>query len=119
MLQIKKKAELIQCKYNLSFLFRKKGSGKDYILQKQKTSSIILRSPKHFNIGKQKITNLNFKTPNLSYFGASNFFLPTIFSSSRSLYKIAVRFVKTTPVLGIGSVRVSVKAKFKLMWLEI
>ncbi len=119
MLQIKKKAELIQCKYNLKFLFRKSGSGKDYILQKQKTTSVILRSPKHFNIGKQKITNLNFKTPSLSYFGSSLVYMTSLVKFSTPLYKIAVRFVKTTPVLGITSIRVSVRAKFKLMWLEI
>ncbi len=65
MLQIKKKASLLVCKYNLQFLFRNKTLSDNYQAKKLVTNSIILRAPKHFNIGKQKISNLNYKTPKL------------------------------------------------------
>ena len=119
MLQIKKKSQLIQCKYNLRLLFRRRGIESQYHIRKQKTSSIILRSPKHFNIGKQKIINLNFKTPDLSYASIHNFFLHTLFISQTTLYKLLVKRIKTTPVLGVSSMRVSVKTQFKLRWLGI
>ena len=119
MLQIRKKSLLVQCKYNLRLLFRRRGIESQYRVQKQKTSSIILRSPKHFNIGKQKITNLNFRTPDLSYGTVHSFFLHTLFISHTTLYKLLVKRIKTTPVLGVNSLRVSIKTQFKLRWLGI
>ena len=119
MLQIKKNCSLIECKYNLLFLFRKRSIESVYPLKKQKTSSITLRSPKHFNIGKHKIVNLNFKTPSLFYKSHSNIFLHSLFFSKSLLYKILTKRIKTTPALYVHSVRISVKAKFKLTWLVI
>lgn len=119
MLQIKKNALLLYCKYNLTYLFRRRGVDFGYRLKKQKTSSIILRSPKHFNIGKQKITNLNFKTPDFLRVNKSKFHLNSLFNADNTLYKIAIYRVRTTPVLSVNSVKLSIKTKFKIMWLEI
>lgn len=119
MLQIKKKGLLVGCKYNLLFLFRKRGIEKVYPVRKQKTNSITLRSPKHFNIGKNKITNLNFKTPDLYYPSSCNFFIKTLFVSPKILYKLLVKRIRSTPALGVNSIRVSIKTSFKLKWLVI
>lgn len=117
MLQIKKNATLVSCKYNLLFLFRKRYYT-DYNLVKTKTQSIFLRSPKHFNIGKQKILNLNYKTPTLFFNKKYSFFFNGKWYED-ILYKILCTRIKLTPTIKVSSLRVTLKTKFKLMWLEL
>lgn len=119
MLKIKKFSKLIECKYNLTFLFKKRNISSVYNLKKQQSSSIILRSPKHFNIGKHKIINLNFKTPNLFFKSSTSLFLPSFIFSPSLLYKNLSKRVKTTPTININSIRISIQTKFKLKWLVI
>ena len=119
MLKIKKTSTLCESKYNLNFLFKKRNLGSNYRLKLQQSSSIILRSPKHFNIGKHKIINLNFKTPALLVRSNNSFFLPSLVSSQNSLYKILSKRIQTTPTITVNSIRISIKTKFKLMWLVI
>lgn len=118
MLQIKKNTMLIKSKYNLSFLFRKRRSNKLYLIEKQKTSTILLRSPKHFNIGKQKITNLNYKTPKVFFPVHLPLSLNTFLLKKQVLYNILSKKIKTNPTLNISSIRVQIGTKFILMWLE-
>lgn len=118
MLQIKKKAVLQCCKYNLTFLFRKKLFDSFYKAQKQKTSTVLLRSPKHFNIGKQKITSLNYKTPTLLLPIVAPFNISTLFRQKQTLYNTLIKRIRTNYTLGVNSIRVQVRSKFKMMWLE-
>lgn len=119
MLQIKKNATLTSCKYNLTFLFRKKKINKLYAVQKQKTATILLRPPKHFNIGKQKVINLNYKTPTLFMPVVSPVKLGTFLSKERILFNALLGRIKSNPTMGVGSVRLHVHTTFKLKWLEI
>ena len=119
MLQIKKNAILQSCKYNLTFLFRKKKINKLYAVQKQKTATILLRSPKHFNIGKQKVVNLNYKTPTLFMPVAAPVKLDTLLTNERILFNALLGRIKSNPTMCVGSVRLHVDTTFKLKWLEI
>ena len=119
MLQIKKNAKFVSCTYNLQILFRRKNLTKSYTLKKTLTQTIHLRSPKHFNIGKQKITNLNFKSINLKLLKLSPFFMTSFFRDSTLLYSALKKSIKTTPTLFVSSVHCLVKTSFKLKWLVI
>lgn len=119
MLQIKKTTNLLACKYNLQFLFRKKKINKLYAVRKQLTSTILLRSPKHFNIGKQKIVNLNYKTPTLFIPVSAPLHLGTFLHKGGALFNILLSRIKHNPALNIGSVRLRIATQFKLTWLEI
>lgn len=119
MLQIKKNMTLSICKYNLQFLFRKKKINKLYAVRKQITSTILLRSPKHFNIGKQKVLNLNYKTPTLFTPVGLPLHLGSFLYKSGFLFNILLGRIKHNPALNIGSVRVRVATQFKLKWLGI
>lgn len=119
MLQIKKKGQLVGCKYNLRVLFRRKNLTQDYRVKKVVGQTIYLRSPKHFNIGKQKILNLNFKALNLVSSERAPFYLSALFNSADTLYNILRRRIKTNPVLLVSSVKCSVRTKFTIMWLVI
>lgn len=117
MLQIKKKAALTLCKYNLMFLFRK-SNYKTHFVRKQKTQSIFLRSPKHFNIGKQKIYNLNYKTPTLFFKQTYPLFITSVFNTN-ILYNFLKKRIQTSPTLKVNSLKITVQTTFKIMWLEI
>jgi hypothetical protein len=117
MLQIKKEALLTRCKYSLTFLFRK-SKYKAYPVRKQKTQSIFLRSPKHFNIGKQKIYNLNYKTPTLFFKQTYPFFVTSVFNTN-VLYNCLKKRIQISPTLKVNSLKITVQTTFKIMWLEI
>lgn len=118
MLQIKKNSTLMACKYNMLYLFKRRGFDATNKPKKQKTSTVLLRSPKHFNIGKQKITNLNYRTPNMRLPVASPLNLLTLLTKPSMLYRILIKGTKTNPVLRVSSLRVQVRTTFKLKWLE-
>ncbi len=117
MLQIKKKALLICCKYQLLVLFRRKNLSKQYLVKKTVSHSVYVRAPKNFNIGKQRVCSLNFKAVNAIYSKPSPFFINSLFNSPLFIYTALRRQIKTTPVLGVSSIRYKVKTTFKLMWL--
>lgn len=119
MLQIKKSMTLQNCKYNLSFLFRKKRFDKLYTVRKQKSSVIVLRAPKHFNIGKQKVLNLNYQTPDLILPMELPMSLFTFLKRPYAMYSAFLKRVRTNPALGVKSVRLRVSTKILLKWLEI
>lgn len=117
MLQIKKNGKLITSKYNLQFLFRNKTIASKYLAKKKVTHSITLRAPKNFNIGKNKILNLNYMTNNLILKSRNNVTVSSLLNSSSFFYICAKKRIKLTPTLIINSIRFTVKTKFKLMWL--
>lgn len=119
MLQIKKKAVLSMCRYTLQFLFKNKQLKPSYIIKKQKTQMVYLRSPKHFNIGKQKIITLNYRTPNFILTTSHKIFINSLISSSNLVYKILTKKILLTPTTSAKSIKISVNTKFKLKWLEI
>jgi hypothetical protein len=118
MLQIKKITTLTACKYNVQFLFRHKNSPISQVI-KTAGHSVFLRSPKHFNIGKQKIFNLNYKSPLFVKNFNVKFFLTNLFRLETILYKIFLKQIKVTPVVKMKSIKFTVKAKYKIMWLGI
>ncbi len=64
MLKIKKSGFLVKASHIFSVLFRSKNL-KNFVLLKKKLSQLItLRSPKHFNIGKNKVYTVNSKVCN-------------------------------------------------------
>lgn len=119
MLQIKKKAVLSSCKYTLQFLFRNKQLNSEYTLKKTKSQMIYLRSPKHFNIGKQKIINLNYRTPTFIVKTSHQFFISSLFRGSNSIYNVFTKKLLLTPTTSAKSIKIVVNTKFKLKWLEI
>jgi len=119
MLQIKKKAVLSSCRYTLQFLFRNKQLKPDYIIKKKKSQMIYLRSPKHFNIGKQKIISLNYRTPSFVLPVAYQFFINSLVSSPNLIYKIFTKKLLLTPTTSAKSIKINVNTKFKLKWLGI
>lgn len=119
MLQIKKKGQLICCKYNLLFLFRRPKPSYEYQVRRQVGHSITLRAPKHFNIGKNKILNLNYKTPTLFLRKKYPLFIDSLSSDTYSLFLLLHKRIKTTPALKVNSIRVRVLTKFTIRWLEI
>lgn len=119
MLQIKKKAQLKTVCYSLLFLFRSREHNSSYFLRKQLTQTVTLRSPKHFNIGKYKIFNLNYKTINLSVVKGFKFHLNTMSNTGSYLFKKLSTHIQCSPVLRVNSIKLSINTKFKLMWLGI
>lgn len=119
MLQIKKSALLTSCKYNLQFLFRNKMLSNYYKAKKQTTQAITLRSPKHFNIGKHKVLTLNYKTPKFIINFKKKIMLTSLLKAQGDLLSSVSRALLITPTLSVKSVRLTVKTKFKLKWLEI
>lgn len=64
MLKIKKSGFLVKTSHVFSVFFRSKNL-KNFVSLKKKLSQLItLRSPKHFNIGKNKIYSVNSKVCN-------------------------------------------------------
>lgn len=119
MLQIKKKAQLTTVGYSLIFLFRSREHNSSYRLRKQLTQTVTLRSPKHFNIGKYKIFNLNYKTINLNVTRGFKFHINALNNTSSYIFKKLSTPVESSPVLRVNSVKLLVSTKFKLKWLEI
>jgi len=113
-LQIKKKSKIVSIKYNMQFLFRNKNLAKKFRAKKIVSHSIILRSPKHFNIGKQKVLNLNYKTPKLFFKTKYSFFLRSLLYSDKLLFKLASKKIKLTPTLLVNSIRLVVKTSYKI-----
>ena len=119
MLKIKKEAMLVYCKYNLQFLFRNKKLAALYQAKKKVSSSITLRSPKHFNIGKHKILNLNYVTPTLIIKSISKININSLTNSPDLILEICSKKIQLNPTLSVKSIKVGVKTKFKLKWLVI
>ena len=91
---------------------------KMFKLKKQLTTTVFLRSPKHFNIGKHKLINLNFKVVNLKI--RPNTVIPTttlLAPSSQTFSTFFKPLMVNTTILP-KSVKVTVVTSFKLIWLE-
>lgn len=119
MLQIKKNSVLTSLKYNLNFLFRNRRLTQHYRASRHVTQSITLRSPKHFNIGKHKILNLNYQTPKALVRIHKKIKVMSFLSQSDLLFRVSSKVLLLTPTLSLRSVRMAIKAKFKIKWLEI
>ncbi len=118
MLQIKKKLKIDKIYYNLQFILKKKSWVDNYKLKKTLAKSIILRSPKHFNIGKQKVSNLNYKLSATSLYVPSHFCFSNLFLNTKFLYNY---FEKQNPKsIGFSnkSIKMIFQGKFSLKWLE-
>lgn len=118
MLQIKKKAKIIKLYYGFHFLLRNKNWRKKLNVKQAKNTSIILRAPKHFNIGKQKITNLNYKTVFLEKNLYLNCSTTILFNHSNFLYKKLEKKLEKSVCLVNKSIKVVVETKFLIKWLE-
>lgn len=117
MLQIKKFSTNISFIYKFQLLFRFKALKNDYILKKKLTNSIILRSPKHFNIGKQKITNLNYKFINIHI--SKNLNVNTmLLINTNNIFKLSNKTIQTNSYLSLKSLKLNLKTKFIIKWLE-
>ena len=117
MLRINKNVNSIRLSYKLQFLFRVKNLDKKYLLKKKKQSSIILRSPKHFNIGKQKITNINYKVLNLSILLTKKINLNFFLSESKCQFKVLNKLAEVSTYIKTQSIKISLKTKFIIKWL--
>ena len=117
MLQIKKKFKILNIKYSLQFLLKNKNWVNTYKLKKRQSTSVILRSPKHFNIGKQKIINLNYKLASLDLCIPTYIYFSNFLMNPKSLYKFLQK--RTNKSLGFSnkSIKLVVETKFKIMWL--
>lgn len=119
MLQIKKNGLVTLCKFNLQFLFRNKKISDKYLAQKNVTQSITLRSPKHFNIGKYKIFNLNYQTPQARLTLKKKLKLQSFMNSDKLLFNIFYKYLTLTPTIFLKSIKITFTTKFKIKWLEI
>lgn len=119
MLQIKKYGSLISVNYNLQFLLYSKNLNKKYKIKKSKNYLIFLRSPKHFNIGKQKITNLNYKVIKLKMNRIINCYFVYSTINFNFLYNIFKKKIETNTYLHCKSIKFIFKTKFSIKWLEL
>lgn len=67
MLKINKNAVCKKCHFNLTFMFKSKNLDNFFLIKKKTPYTITLRSPKHFNIGKNKIATVNSKVLNMKF----------------------------------------------------
>ena len=118
MLQIKKKGKLIDAKYLLQLIFRSKILTKNYFVKKTQTQSIYLRSPKHFNIGKQKIFNLNYKSLGVNLSLNTKFHINAFIGNNSQLFSNLCKYTQTNTYLTSKSIKIKIKTKFIIMWLE-
>lgn len=118
MLQIKKKFKFIKVLHSFQFLLKNKTWNNKYKLKKTLSKSIILRSPKHFNIGKQKIININYKMDPTSIKLTSCMFFYNFIYNSKLIYYIFLRNSIKNVGFSSKSIKLVVKGKFKIMWLE-
>lgn len=114
MLQIKKRGILISCKINMQYLARNKRYTSLYKARKQCSQVVTLRAPKHFNIGKHKIFNLNYKTPQNLFSCKNNFSIQNLYNPS-AVAQALTQVCSTTPLLSIKSCVVTFKTKIKLV----
>jgi hypothetical protein len=105
--------------YSLIFLFRSREHNSSYFLKKQIAQTVTLRSPKHFNIGKYKIFNLNYKVIDLNVSKGFKFHLNALTNTGSYFFRKLSTPIQSSPVLRVNSIKLSVSTKFKLKWLEI
>ena len=118
MLQIKKKAKLMDAKYLLQLIFRSKALATTYSVKKTQTQSIYLRAPKNFNIGKQKIFNLNYKSLGVNLKLNIKFYINAFISNTPTLFTNLCKYSQTNTYLAPKSIKIRIKTKFTIMWLE-
>lgn len=116
MLQIKKLTKLVSINFFLQTILKSKLINKHYYFKKSISHSITLRSPKHFNIGKNKICNLNYKSFNLIKYFNLKLQISSLFSDN--LYHISKKIIKNNTTLNTKSLKVKLLTKFKIKWLE-
>lgn len=119
MLQIKKIGCITKCKYSLQFLFKNKKISDKYLANKQISKIITLRAPKHFNIGKHKVLNLNYQTPQVSLNFKKKLMLNSFLKSDNLLSNLVSKYLTLTPTIFLKSVKITLTTKFKIKWLEI
>jgi hypothetical protein len=118
MLQIKKLSNSLKATYKLQTIFRLNDLKKKYSLKKKISNSVILRSPKHFNIGKQKIKSINYIFVNIGFVVKKNVYSNIIQQDTKYLFKLLDKFTETNIYIKTDSVKLSIKTKFIIMWLE-
>lgn len=118
MLQIKKKFKLLRVYYCLQFVLKNKVWSNSYRLKKKQSTSITLRSPKHFNIGKHKIINLNYKLAPQNLKLSTYLYFSNFIGTTGSLYKLLQKRIDKSLGFSNKSIKLVVETKFKIMWLE-
>jgi len=118
MLQIKKSAKVHSIKYSLQFLFQVKKTNREFFLKKSKSQSIILRSPKHFNIGKQKIINVNYKNFCVEIGTKTDIHINSILNTNHNLFNKLSKYIITNTYLTPKSIKVKLKTQFIIIWPE-
>jgi hypothetical protein len=118
MLQINKSSKLLKATYKLQILFRLNHLNKKYLLKKKLSSSVFLRSPKHFNIGKQKIKSINYIFINLGFVTKKKIHSKIMYQETKYLFKLFDKFTETNTYIKTESIKLSIKTTFKIMWLE-
>lgn len=117
MLQIKKQGNLIYVSQNILFLTKKIIKKNYQNLRFNKNQLIILRAPKHFNIGKLKINSLNYKgLVKLSFDCDTPFAINCLLRSKKSAVSILKNYFLHTFKIQIIKHSICVKTTFKMVF---
>jgi len=116
MLKIKKSGFLIKASHTFSILFRSKKLTRFFTLKKKLSQLITLRSPKHFNIGKNKIYTVNSKVSNTVFSFKKKMHLNSFLEAQYSWKLFSKKCLKNTYLLP-KALTLVYKTKFKIMWL--
>jgi hypothetical protein len=118
LLKIKKKSTLLNIKYKLQLLFKLKSIKTIYNVKKKESSLVYLRSPKHFNIGKQKILNINHKLFHAIKITSSNLLINNLIGNTGKLFISAEKSIPQNTFLQTKSIKFFINTSFTIKWLE-
>jgi hypothetical protein len=118
LLQIKKDSILSSLNYQLTFLSRQKSFQKIFKLKRQLSTTVFLRSPKHFNIGKHKLVSLNFKNINLKIYPIVAIPTRLLLKPTGEIFSLLIKPIGVNTTVLPKSLKVIIRTHFKLIWLE-
>jgi hypothetical protein len=117
LLKIKKNAKLLSINYKLQLLFKIKSIKKLYNVKRKESNLIYLRSPKHFNIGKQKILNINHKLFHPIKLIYSNMNINNLIGDTTKLFVSSEISIPQNVFLQTKSIKFFINTKFTIKWL--
>ena len=92
-----------------------KARNKQINIKKQVSHSILLRAPKHFNIGKHKIKNLNYKYSNVYKLNLL-IKVPLFLHNIANIIGLAQKIITKNTLFLINSHQCTVCTKFKVFF---
>ena len=100
----------------ISYKILSKIKNKSINIKKQVSHSVLLRAPKHFNIGKHKIKNLNYKYINIHNYSNININSLLFMYNIINIVKILQKSINRNTLFLVNSYQFVTITKFKFLF---